>query len=94
MEMNPVAILNTQFVQVALPLMVTLSIAAWWNNQRVDDLRADLKDLKSDLNRRFEEISRRFEEMNRRFDRLEVLLTDHSERIAKLEERTSPLTRR
>ena len=78
--MNPVAVLNTQFVQVALPLMLTLSIAAWWNNKRVDDLRGDMKDLKGD--------------MNRRFDRIEVLLSDHGERIVKLEERTSPLTRR
>jgi hypothetical protein len=78
--MNPVAVLNTQFVQVALPLMLTLSIAAWWNNKRVDDLRGDMKDLKGD--------------MNRRFDRIEALLSDHGERIVKLEERTSPLTRR
>ncbi len=35
---NPVAILNTPFVQLALLLEVTLTIAAWWNNKRVDDL--------------------------------------------------------
>ncbi len=82
--MNPVAILNTQFIQVALPIMVTLVLAAWLTNnssgKRIDDLRGDMKELKS--------------EMNRRFDRVEALLSDHGERIVKLEERTSPLTRR
>jgi hypothetical protein len=85
--MNPVAVLNTQFVQVALPLMLTLSIAAWWNNKRVDDLRGDMKDLKGDM----KDLKG---DMNRRFDRIEALLSDHGERIVKLEERTSPLTRR
>lgn len=79
-QMNPIAILNTQFVHVALPLMVTLSIAAWWNNKRVDDLRSDLKELKGD--------------MNRRFDKIDDTLREHGDRLVKLEERTSPLARR
>ncbi len=35
---NLVAILNTQFVQVALPLMITLALAAWINNKSLDGL--------------------------------------------------------
>jgi hypothetical protein len=84
--MNAVAILNSQFVQVALPLMLTLSIAAWWNNKRVDDLR-------SDMNRRFDDANRRFDEIFKRLDRIDDTLKNYGERIVRLEERTSPLTR-
>jgi uncharacterized membrane-anchored protein YhcB (DUF1043 family) len=85
------AILNSQFVQVALPLMLAIITGIWammsTNNRRIDDVNRRLDDLKSDMNRRFDEIMKRF-------DRIETLLTDHDQRITRLEERTSPLTRR
>ena len=77
--MNPVAILNTQFVQVALPLIVTLSIAAWWNNKRVDDLRSDMKEFRT--------------EIRQAFRKLDETLQTHGDRITRLEERTSPIAR-
>ncbi len=92
--MNPVAILNSQFVQVALPLMVTLTIAAWLNSKGIDGLGKRIDDLRSEMNRRFEDVNRRFDEVNRRFDRIDDLLHEHDQRIVRLEERTSPLTRR
>jgi len=73
--MNPVAILNTQFVQIALPLMVTFIAAGWFNGKRIDD------------------INRRLDEIIKRLDRIEALLSDHDSRIARLEERTSPVRR-
>ena len=82
--MNPVAILNTPFVQVALPIVVTFIVAAWLNGKRLEDFRID-------INRRFNE-SR--SEMIMRFDRLESMLGDHIQRIVRLEERTSPLARK
>jgi hypothetical protein len=91
---NPVAILNSQFVQVALPLMVTLTIAAWLNSKGIDGLGKRIDDLRSEMNRRFEDVNRRFDEVNRRFDRIDDLLHEHDQRIVRLEERTSPLTRR
>jgi methyl-accepting chemotaxis protein len=108
-EVSPVAILNTQFIQVALPIMVTLVLAAWLTNnssgKRIDDLGKRIDDLgkrigdlrgefKSDVRDLKGEMNRRFEEMHRRFDRIETMVSDHGERIVKLEERTSPLTRR
>jgi hypothetical protein len=99
---NPVAILNTQFIQVALPIMVTLVLAAWLTNnssgKRIDDLGKRI----DDLGKRIDDSRVEFKsdmrdlrvDMNRRFDRIETILADHGERIVKLEERTSPLTRR
>ncbi len=99
--MNPVAMLNSQFVQVALPLMVTLTIAAWVNSKGIDGLGKRIDDLRSEMNRRFEDVNRRFDdvnrqftEVNRRFDKVDDLLNGHDQRIVRLEERTSPLTRR
>jgi hypothetical protein len=92
-DLNP-AILNSQFVQVALPIVLTIFIAAWMNgrsidaiNKRIDDLRTDLTSLRVDMNTRFGEV-------NRRLDRIDETLKTHSEKIAVLDERTSPLGRR
>jgi hypothetical protein len=60
--------------------MLTLSIAAWWKNKRVDDLQS--------------EMNRRFDEIFKRLDRIDDTMRNFGERIVKLEERTSPLTRR
>ena len=83
--MNPVAILNTPFVQVALPIVVTFIVAAWLNGKRLEDFRID-------VNRRFDDHDQRFNEsrsemvnfhseMIMRFDRLESMLGDHNQRI-------------
>jgi hypothetical protein len=95
--LNP-AILNSQFVQVALPIVLTIFIAAWMNgrsidgiNKRIDDLRIDLR---GDLSSLRSEMNNRFGEVNRRLDRIDETLKTHSEKIAGLDERTSPLGRR
>ncbi len=88
--MNP-ALLNNRFVQVALPIMFTVLLAAWINsrgmdkaiegvNRRLDNLRADMND--------------RSGEVNRRLDRIDETLNTQSGKISVLEERTSPLARR
>ncbi len=99
--MNP-AILNTPFVQVALPIMVTFIAAAWLNGKRFDDFKGDTNrrfdDLTRDMNQRFSDFSRemdqRFDEIIRRLDRIGTLLADHDQRITWLQERTSPVARR
>ncbi len=55
--MNP-AILNTPLTQLALPIVLTLFIAAWLNgrgldgiNTRIDDVRGELKDVNHRLDR-------------------------------------------
>lgn len=82
--MDFAAILNLPFVQIALPICVTfiltVAVAAFVQNKRIDDLRGDMV--------------RGFEGVNKRLDRLEMKLESHTERITRLEERTSPLAHR
>ena len=73
--MNPVAILNTQFVQVALPIIITIMLSAWHNNKRFDDFRADL--------------NRRLDEVIKRLDKIDENFKGYGERITRVEERTS-----
>ena len=75
--MNVPAILNSPFMQVALPIIVTFAIATWYQSKRIDDLRSDM--------------NRQFGEVNKRLDRIETLLQSHDQRITRLEERTSPV---
>ncbi len=89
--MNVPAILNSPFMQVALPIMMTFAIATWYQSKRVDDLR-------SDMNRRFEDLNRHFDGVNRRLDKIDEslrevgnLLATHDHRITRIEERTSPV---
>ena len=42
--MNP-AILNSQFVQVALPIVLTIFIAAWMNGRTMDVIGKRIDDL-------------------------------------------------
>jgi len=78
--MNP-AILNSQFVQIALPIMITFIAAAWLNGKRIDDLKGDgnrrLDDLRADMNLLRADMNRRFDEVILRLTRIETLLTDH-----------------
>ncbi len=103
-EMNP-AILNSQFVRVALPIVLTIFIAAWMNgrsidgiNKRIDDLRSYMTGLhdglKTDLANLRIDMNSRFGEVNRRLDHIDETLQAHGGRILVLEERTSLLGRR
>ena len=91
--MNP-AILNIPFIQVALPIMVTLIGGIWLNsksmdtmNKRIDDTNKRLDDMNRNFNSRFDEIFKRF-------DNIDSFIRDHSERITRLEERSSLLVHR
>lgn len=48
--MNP-AILQNQFVQVALPIMFTVLIAAWMNSKGLDGINRRLDDIVARLGR-------------------------------------------
>jgi hypothetical protein len=92
-RMNP-AILNSQFVQVALPIVLTIFIAAWMNGRamdvigkRIDDLNKRIDDLRRDLTDRLDGIEIRLVAIEGR-------LTDFGERLTRVEERTSPIGRR
>ena len=60
--------INQPFFQVALPLMVTILIAAftavWSSNKRIEELSHRL----DDTNRPLDDVDRRFGDVDRRFD--------------------------
>jgi 5-bromo-4-chloroindolyl phosphate hydrolysis protein len=89
--------INQPFFQVALPLMVTILVAAftatWSSNKRIDEISRRL----DDTNRRIDDVDRRLSNIDQRLDRLEAALMktlmsiDH--RLTVLEERSLPLVR-
>jgi len=87
--MNP--FLQIPFVQIALPIMITLVatiwIASWSQNKRFDDLRQD-------MGHRFNELRRDLDQIILRLDRIELKLEGHEQRLVRLEERTSLVGRR
>jgi len=90
------------FFQVALPIIITFILATWYQSSRVTDLRDTLGKRMDDLGKRIDDqgkriddlrsdMNARFDSVERRLDRIEGFIADHSSRITKLEERTSPL---
>lgn len=81
--MNP-AVLQQPFFQVTLPLMIifvaTMRLAGWSQNKRIDEMSKRLDG--------------RLDDVIMRLGRIELKLENHDERIVRLEERTSPLSRR
>ena len=71
-------ILQTQFVQVALPIMFSVLVAAWWQNKRVDDL-------KDAMNERFASIEKHLEKIDAQLDKIETRLEEFAGRIIRLE---------
>lgn len=92
--------IDQPFFQVALPLMVTILIAAftaaWSSNKRIDEISHRLDDTNrrlDDVDRRFSNIDRRFDDVNGRFDEMMRVLMSIDHRLTVLEERSSPLLR-
>ncbi len=80
------AIFQIPFVQIALPIMITMLLTVRVNSKAFDTLNRRLDDMRTDSNSRFDEVIKRL-------DRIETKLDDHGNRIVRLEERTSPLVR-
>jgi hypothetical protein len=70
-------------VQITLPLLVGLFIAAWMQNKRLDDIVARLSAIEKEVR-----------ELGQRVARIEGLLTGLTQRVERLEERTPPLIHR
>ena len=81
--------INQPFFQVALPLMVTILVAAftaaWSSNKRIDEISHRL----DDTNRRLDDVDRRFGDVDRRFDEVLRVLMSIDHRLTVLEERSS-----
>ncbi|MGC9952244.1 MAG: hypothetical protein ABSF64_38365 [Bryobacteraceae bacterium] len=92
--------IDPPFFQVALPLMVTILIAAftaaWSSNKRIDEIshRLDETNRRLDgVDRRLTNVDRRFGDIDRRFDEMMRVLMSIDHRLTVLEERSSPLVR-
>ncbi len=67
------------FLQISLPIVMAVFIAAWPNNRRLDDLRADLNSLRAQMREELREIRRMLQNLDRR--------------VAVIEERSGPIVR-
>jgi hypothetical protein len=91
---------------IMVTLVVTVWAAQWPQNKRVEDLNKHIDDLNKALSNRIDDmnkslnariddlrsdVNRRFDEVMHRLDLIESKLEDHDDRIARVEERTSPL---
>jgi hypothetical protein len=95
--MNP-TLLQQPFFQVTLPIILAMIATVWalvsTNNRRLDDVRADLKDFRAELKDFRAEVNVRFEQVGRRLDQIDDTLKTYGQKIAVLEDRSSPLARR
>jgi hypothetical protein len=80
------SVISQPFFQLALPLMVTILIAAftaaWSSNKRIDE-----------LSRRLDDANRRFDRMESAFQDLRNVLMSIDHRLTVLEERSFPMVR-
>ena len=87
--------IHEPFVQVALPIVVTLILAIFVQNKRLDEMSKRFDDRLDEMSKRFEDrfdaMDRRIDEIVRRLERIETKLDNHESRIAVLEDRTSRL---
>jgi hypothetical protein len=83
---------------VTLPVVIGMIATVWAlgsnNNRCLDDIRADLKDFRPEMIARFGEVSMRFGQVNTRLDHIDETLKACGQKIAVLEDRSSPLARR
>jgi len=81
-------------VQVTLPIVFTIAVAAWLNNKRIDDINKRFED----VNKHFDDLRADIKDMRADFKailhELQSISKDHEKRIVTLEERTSPILRR
>lgn len=87
--MNP-TLLQQPFFQVTLPIILAMIAMVWalvsTNNRCLDDIRADLKDFRAEMNMRLGQV-------NGRLDHIDETLKAYGQKIAVLEDRSSPLRR-
>jgi len=97
-KMNPTTLLQQPFFQVTLPILIGMFATVWalvsTNNRRLDDIRADLKDFRADIKDFRSEVNTRFGQVNGHLDHIDETLKTYGQKIAVLEDRSSPLARR
>ena len=83
---------------MTLPILIGMFATVWalvsTNNRRLDDIRADLKDFRADIKDFRSEVNTRFGQVNGHLDHIDETLKTYGQKIAVLEDRSSPLARR
>jgi uncharacterized coiled-coil protein SlyX len=81
--------IDQPFFQLAVPLMITILIAAftaaWSSNKRIEEISHRL----DDTNRRIDDTNRRLDKLDSRFDEVMKALMSIDHRLTVLEERSS-----
>ena len=84
-------------LNVTLPIVFTIAVAAWLNNKRIDTVDSSLNHRMDDLNRRLDETNRRIDDLRAEIMPVlhEILATlkDLDRRVTALEERSSRIVR-
>jgi hypothetical protein len=70
------ALLNSPFIQVALPVVMTVSAAEWLNGKRLNKLRSEMHRQFDTVELRFDGIDSRFDALDLRFDGMERRFRD------------------
>ncbi len=70
-------------VGIVLPIVITIAIAAWLNNKRTDDLRAQIEDFRSEVRGEIRELRADIRE-------IKGAIQDLDRRVTILEERSRP----
>lgn len=100
--MNPSVVqwLNLPVFQITLPIVVTMLVAAWLNNRRIEEVSRRLDDtirrldtIEQRLDTRFERIETRFERVDERLNEILSLLRDLDKRVSVLEDRNGRVIR-
>jgi len=65
-----------QVLAIVLPIMFTIVIGIFFNNRRIDDLRADMNERFSDIGERFSDVNERFSGINERFSDMNQRIVD------------------
>lgn len=78
----------SQVLAIVLPVMFTVIIGIFYNNRRIDDLRADMNERFSDVNERFADMNQRFvdmtQQMSRQFAELKTEIRENRSMIMQL----------
>ena len=87
-------LMQQPFIQVTLPILIGFVAVGVWQNKRFDDLRAELKEFRAEMMSLFGEVNKRLDKVDARLDRIDETLRNYGQRIAVLEDRSSPHARR
>ncbi len=81
-------------VGIVLPIVITIAIAAWLNNKRLDDLRADIGRLETRLRAEMddfrEEMRNAIREIRADIREIKTAVQDLDRRVTIIEERSRP----